>query len=420
MRFMMAPGRFGWVRRRAVGLAAVGCLICGAALVAIPGTPWLSQGLGAAVLVLSLLSLLAGYRRGAAMAERAEVIPRSNPVPADPRLTDPRHTDPGPTDLRSTDRGHTDPGSVPDNSAAADPLPPAGLTSGTTRDFATAMGMFGSEIVEQVETSVQSVLSENHQMREMAQEMADASVQAREQFKVSIARSADAESAIEHLQSFGTQLAASIERIAGEVRNSIETVKIAVEQATETQQSVEMMASLSQGMSDVVGMIGGVSRQTRMLALNAAIEAARAGEAGRGFAVVAGEVKQLANQTGDATQLIEGKLTEMASTARASAAVLKVLLSTVAAMDAVSGSIGQAIAEQDALTAQMMTGLVDMQGSVSDVAREIREAAQIAANSGMLSELVLETANSVDGLVGGMRDKLHSVGSGMLTIQAQA
>ena len=217
-----------------------------------------------------------------------------------------------------------------------------------------------------------------------------------------------------------TQLAASIERIAGEVRNSIETVKIAVEQATETQQSVEMMASLSQGMSDVVGMIGGVSRQTRMLALNAAIEAARAGEAGRGFAVVAGEVKQLANQTGDATQLIEGKLTEMASTARASAAVLKVLLSTVAAMDAVSGSIGQAIAEQDALTAQMMTGLVDMQGSVSDVAREIREAAQIAANSGMLSELVLETANSVDGLVGGMRDKLHSVGSGMLTIQAQA
>jgi methyl-accepting chemotaxis protein len=180
------------------------------------------------------------------------------------------------------------------------------------------------------------------------------------------------------------------------------------------------MATLSQGMSGVLGLISGISQQTRMLALNATIEAARAGEAGRGFAVVAGEVKQLANQTGDATQLIGDKLKQMTGTAQASAAVLKVLLTTVAAMDAVSGSIGQAIAEQDTLTAQVMTGLVAMQGSVSDVAREIREAAQIAANSGMLSELVLETANSVDGLVGGMRDKLQSVGAGMLTIQAQA
>jgi methyl-accepting chemotaxis protein len=254
----------------------------------------------------------------------------------------------------------------------------------------------------------------------MAEEMASASVQATDQFKVSIARSTDAESAIEQLQSCGTQLAASIERIAGEVHKSIATVKVAVAQATETQHSVETMASLSQGMSEVLGMIGGISRQTRMLALNATIEAARAGEAGRGFAVVAGEVKQLANETGDATQVIADKLKQMADTAQASAAVLKVLLSTVAAMDAVSGSIGQAISEQEALTVQVMTGLQVMQGSVSDVAREIREAAQIAANSGMLSELVLETANSVDGLVSGMRDKLHSVGTGMMTLKAQA
>jgi methyl-accepting chemotaxis protein len=245
-------------------------------------------------------------------------------------------------------------------------------------------------------------------MREMAQEMADASVQAREQFKVSIARSADSEQAIEQLQVFGTQLAASIERIAGEVRKSIATVRIAVDQAMETQRCVETMATLSQGMSGVLGLIAGISQQTRMLALNATIEAARAGAAGRGFAVVASEVKQLANQTGDATQLIADKLKQMTGTAEASAAVLHVLLSTVTAMDAVSGSIGQAIAEQDALTAQVMTGLVGMQGSVSDVAREIREAAQMAANSGMLFELVLETANSVDGLMGGMRDKLHA------------
>ena len=392
---MITLGRFDGSRRRMTGLSAAGCLVCGMALVAMPGTPWLSEPLGAGVTTLSLLLLITGCGKTAATADRTSVSLLPHPEAADP-------------------------GAAPEQHAAAEPLPLASPSPGTTRDFATAMGMFGGEIVEQVETSVQSVLTENHQMREMAEEMASASVQATDQFKVSIARSTDAESAIEQLQSCGTQLAASIERIAGEVHKSIATVKVAVAQATETQHSVETMASLSQGMSEVLGMIGGISRQTRMLALNATIEAARAGEAGRGFAVVAGEVKQLANETGDATQVIADKLKQMADTAQASAAVLKVLLSTVAAMDAVSGSIGQAISEQEALTVQVMTGLQVMQGSVSDVAREIREAAQIAANSGMLSELVLETANSVDGLVSGMRDKLHSVGTGMMTLKAQA
>jgi len=67
------------------------------------------------------------------------------------------------------------------------------------------------------------------------------------------------------------------------------------------------LSSVGTALSDVAkvsGSIEAIARQTNLLALNATIEAARAGAAGRGFAVVASEVKNLAEATRQATQLI--------------------------------------------------------------------------------------------------------------------
>ena len=50
--------------------------------------------------------------------------------------------------------------------------------------------------------------------------------------------------------------------------------------------------------------IEAIAARTDLLALNASIQAAAAGEHGKGFAVVAGEMKNLANQTGDANKRI--------------------------------------------------------------------------------------------------------------------
>lgn len=69
----------------------------------------------------------------------------------------------------------------------------------------------------------------------------------------------------------------------------------------------EVIAALSERcdqVGEIVQLIEGLAKQTNLLALNASIEAARAGEQGRGFAVVADAVRNLADESRDATSNI--------------------------------------------------------------------------------------------------------------------
>jgi methyl-accepting chemotaxis protein len=352
---------------------ALSCAACGFAILTLPDTPALVRLLSAVVSGISLFSAITA--RPAATTEiRSSIVP-----------------------VREQESCAKD--------MAADEI-------NSAHDNQAAMRLLGAAIVNQVDTFVSTLLSENHQMRAMASEMATASTQAKDQFRGAMARASEAESEIEQLNAFGSELTSSIQFIGSEIKRSMAIVKNASAQAEITRGCVEAMAALSRTVSEVTKMIDAIARQTRLLALNANIEAARAGEAGKGFAVVANEVRQLAHQTADATHTIGLKIAEMTGMVAESVKSLQGLVITIVSVDAASSSIGHAVLDQESLAARVSSSLESMRGAVFTLSREIREAAQIASNSGMLSELVLETANSVDGHVSALKTKLEDIDNG--------
>ena len=103
--------------------------------------------------------------------------------------------------------------------------------------------------------------------------------------------------------------------IAGEGKNAvsetIDTMESIKDEVLGLEDVIENLNSASLQIGEIVNTITNIAYQTNLLALNAAIEAARAGEHGQGFTVVAGEVKKLAEESGEAAEDISKKIKEM-------------------------------------------------------------------------------------------------------------
>ncbi len=69
-------------------------------------------------------------------------------------------------------------------------------------------------------------------------------------------------------------------------------------------ENIMALSGQTQQIGEITSTVNNLAHQLKMLALNASIEAAKAGESGKGFAVVAAEVKDLAEQSQEATEQV--------------------------------------------------------------------------------------------------------------------
>ncbi len=90
--------------------------------------------------------------------------------------------------------------------------------------------------------------------------------------------------------------------------NSMNQIRDRVEGIAE---NILALSGQAQQIGEITATVSDIASQSKVLALNASVEAARAGEHGKGFAVVAVEVRNLAEQSRQATAQVKSILTEI-------------------------------------------------------------------------------------------------------------
>ena len=163
---------------------------------------------------------------------------------------------------------------------------------------------------------------------------------------------------------------------------------------TIVRQAIDAMQGIEQASNEIaaiISLIDGIAFQTNLLALNAGVEAARAGEAGKGFAVVASEVRALAQRSADAATEVKTKVTSASTHIRAGVDLVdqtgQALSRIIDSVGAVSGSI-DSIAQSSDHQAKSLGQINVAIGEMDQMTQE--NAAMVEQTSAAARQLVAE------------------------------
>ncbi len=243
---------------------------------------------------------------------------------------------------------------------------------------------------DSVQAVVELVSGSAVQLRGSAESLSATATQAARQAETVATGAEEASANVQTVAAASEELSSSITEISRQVSDSARIANQAVDEATNTNMSVQSLAEAAQKIGEVVKLIADIAGQTNLLALNATIEAARAGEAGKGFAVVASEVKNLATQTAKATEDI---------TAQVSA----IQMATKDSVQAISG-IGKTIGEINQIATAIASAVEEQGAATQEIARNVQQAAQgthqVSANIGGVTAATGQTGQAASEVLG--------------------
>ncbi|RCK36591.1 hypothetical protein TH24_18370 [Thalassospira xiamenensis] len=171
-------------------------------------------------------------------------------------------------------------------------------------------------------------------------------------------------------------------------QQSVDAATNAVDAARHTSETMHELETGAQEIGEILNLIQDIAAQTNLLALNATIEAARAGDAGKGFAVVAQEVKNLANQTGTATDRIAQRITGIQTTTGIAVQAITTIRDSITGIHETVGEMSAAVDEQQEFVAEI----------ASNVEQSATAASEMNATIAQVSTAADDNLKAVDGL----------------------
>ena len=243
------------------------------------------------------------------------------------------------------------------------------------------------ELADQFERNVGGIVelvsSAATEMQATASQLTATAQQTSSQAQSVSAAAEEASTNVSSVASSAEELGASVAEISRQVERSASKSEAAVSETQSTAIIVSELSEAAARISDIVVLISGIASQTNLLALNATIESARAGEAGKGFAVVASEVKQLASQTGKATDDITHQIAAIQETTARAVKAISDISASISEIDETASVISAAVGQQSSATREIVSSVHQASAGTSEVTSNITGVARAAEETGL-------------------------------------
>ena len=162
----------------------------------------------------------------------------------------------------------------------------------------------------------------------------------------------------------------------------------AAKDAQEGGRAVEETVKAMKSIAEKIAVIEDIAAQTNMLALNAAIEAARAGDHGKGFAVVAGEVRNLAERSGDAAREINNLSVDSVEVAERAGSLIEEIVPQIQ-------KTAELVQEINASSSEQANGITQVTQAIEQLDKGIQQSAAATEEMASTTEELLGQAEQL-------------------------
>ena len=198
------------------------------------------------------------------------------------------------------------------------------------------------------------------------------------------------------------------------VQYTIDSMKQIKERVSGIAENILALSGQAQQIGEIITTVNDIASQSKVLALNASVEAARAGEHGKGFAVVAVEVRNLAEQSRQATAQVKTILSDIQNAINATVMATEegtkvveqgAMLTTQT--QEVIAQLAKVIEESAQAATQMMAGGRQQASGVEQVATAMQNINQAMTQSMASTRQAEKAAQNLNELARGLTETVE-------------